>query len=222
MPSKPGFTRNVLTIARTDPATAATQVVSEFTVQGEQTSVPQLYQVHSTQNATEYLAAVSQNFRGWITAGPAITVLALQPDRTRIQLLDVRDPANVSQAWELELFDVRDILRPRSIASHVLGRRGSFSEATSDPHALTVYSRAAETACASRCRSTCSPGRDQTFPAHSTGPTRARTCSRSRGWTAVRRSSTSRASSRPRRRMGPTDFGSATRHAEARSDARRL
>ena len=103
VPSNPGFTRNVLTIARTDPANATTQVVSEFTVQGEQTSVPQLYQVQSTQNATEYLAAVSQNFRGWITAGPAITVLALQPDRTRIQLLDVRDPANVSQAWELEL-----------------------------------------------------------------------------------------------------------------------
>ena len=103
VPAQPGFTRNVLTIARTNPATADTQVVSEFTVQGEQTSVPQLYQLQSAQGATEYLAAVSQNFRGWFGFGPAITLLALQPDRTRIQLLDVRDPANVSQAWEIEL-----------------------------------------------------------------------------------------------------------------------
>ncbi|HET9447708.1 MAG TPA: beta-propeller domain-containing protein, partial [Steroidobacteraceae bacterium] len=35
--------------------------------------------------------------------GPALDLMALQPDRTRVQLLDVRDPANVSQAWELQL-----------------------------------------------------------------------------------------------------------------------
>lgn len=102
VPSAPGITRNVLTIARTEPATAGTQIVSQFSLDGEQTSVPQLYAVQSTQGATEYLAAVSQDFRGWI-GGPAIDFLALQPDRTHVQLLDVRDPANVSQAWEIEL-----------------------------------------------------------------------------------------------------------------------
>jgi hypothetical protein len=102
VPAKPGITRNVLTIARTEPATAGTQIVSEFLVPGEQTSLPQLYRVQTPQGATEYLAAISQDFRGWI-GGPAIDFLALQPDRTRIQLLDVRDPANVSQAWEIEI-----------------------------------------------------------------------------------------------------------------------
>lgn len=102
VPLVPGITRNVLTVARTDPATAGTQVVSEFAVPGEQTSLPQLYQVQSPQGATQYLAAVSQDFRGWI-GGPALDFLALQPDRTHIQLLDVRDPANVSQAWEIQL-----------------------------------------------------------------------------------------------------------------------
>jgi hypothetical protein len=101
-PTTPGITRNVLTVARTDAATAATQIVSEFSLHGEQTSLPQLYQVQSAQGATEYLAAVSQDFRGWI-GGPAIDFMALQPDRTRVQLLDVRDPANVSQAWEIEI-----------------------------------------------------------------------------------------------------------------------
>lgn len=31
-----------------------------------------------------------------------VTSLALLPDRTTVQLLDVRDPQNVSQAWDLE------------------------------------------------------------------------------------------------------------------------
>jgi hypothetical protein len=92
----------VLTVARTEPATAGTQVVSEFTVPGEQTGLPQLYQLQSEQGSAEFLAAISQDYRGWL-GGPALDVLALQPDRTRIQLLDVRDPANVSQAWELQL-----------------------------------------------------------------------------------------------------------------------
>ncbi|HTJ17113.1 MAG TPA: beta-propeller domain-containing protein [Steroidobacteraceae bacterium] len=101
-PATPGITHNVLTVARTEPAMAATQIVSEFSLPGEQTSLPQLYQVPSPQGATEFLAAVSQDFRGWI-GGPAIDFLALQPDRTRIQLLDVRDPASVSQAWQIEI-----------------------------------------------------------------------------------------------------------------------
>jgi hypothetical protein len=102
VPATPGITHNVLTVARTESATAGTQIVSEFSLAGEQTSLPQLYQVPSSQGATEFLAAVSQDFRGWI-GGPALDFLALQPDRTRIQLLDVRDPANVSQAWQIEL-----------------------------------------------------------------------------------------------------------------------
>jgi len=102
LPASPGLTRNMLTIARTDPATAGTVAVSEFAIQGEQTGLPQLYQLQESQGVTEFLAAISQDFRGWV-GGPAIDFLWLQPDRTRIQLLDVRDPANVSQAWEIEL-----------------------------------------------------------------------------------------------------------------------
>jgi hypothetical protein len=102
VPTMPGLTRNVLSVARTDPATASTQLVSEFTVPGEQTGLPQLYQLQSEQGAAEFLAAVSQDYRGWL-GGPAVDLMALQPDRTRIQLLDVRDPGNVSQAWEIQL-----------------------------------------------------------------------------------------------------------------------
>ena len=102
VPASPGFTRNVLTVARTEPATAGTQIVSQFTVPGEQTGLPQLYQLQSEQGSAEFLAAISQDYRGWL-GGPALDFMALQPDRTRIQLLDVRDPANVSQAWELQL-----------------------------------------------------------------------------------------------------------------------
>ena len=43
---------------------------------------------------------------------------------------------------KVELFDVRDILRPRSLGSYSFGKRGSSSEATGDPHALTLYSPA--------------------------------------------------------------------------------
>lgn len=102
VPASPGLTRNVLTVARTDPATAGAQIVSEFTASGEQTGLPQLYQLQSEQGSAEFLAAVSQDYRGWI-GGPALDFMALQPDRTRIQLLDVRDPGNVSQAWEIQL-----------------------------------------------------------------------------------------------------------------------
>ncbi len=102
VPASPGLTRNVLAVARTEPATASTQVVSEFTLAGEQTGLPQLYQLQSEEGSAEFLAAVSQDFRGWI-GGPALDFMALQPDRTRVQLLDVRDPGSVSQAWEIQL-----------------------------------------------------------------------------------------------------------------------
>jgi hypothetical protein len=101
--SGPGVTINVLTITRTNAATAGIELVSEFALPGEQSSLPQLYQVQSAQGETEFLAAVSQHYAGWMIGGPAIDILAIHPDRTRIQLLDVRDPANVSQAWELQL-----------------------------------------------------------------------------------------------------------------------
>jgi hypothetical protein len=52
------------------------------------------------------------------------------------------DPQGLRDGVKVELFDVRDILRPRSLGSHVFGRRGSSSEATSDPHALTLHALA--------------------------------------------------------------------------------
>ena len=86
------------------------------------------------------------------------------------------DAQGIRDGVKVELFDVRDILRPRSLGSYFFGRRGSFSDATSDPHALTVYARDA-----GRVRiglpidvfNTRAPSR-----ACSTGPTRARTCLR--------------------------------------------
>jgi hypothetical protein len=51
------------------------------------------------------------------------------------------DAQGIRDGVKVELFDVRDILRPRSLGSYLFGRRGSFSDATSDPHALTVYAR---------------------------------------------------------------------------------
>ncbi|WP_129646348.1 beta-propeller domain-containing protein [Peristeroidobacter agariperforans] len=98
-----GLIRNVLKVVSTDPTTAGTQVVSEFTLAGEHSSLPLLYQVQSASGATEYLAAVSQDYRAWLQAQPVIDALAIQPDRTIVQFLDVRDPSNVSQAWQIEL-----------------------------------------------------------------------------------------------------------------------
>jgi hypothetical protein len=54
------------------------------------------------------------------------------------------DATGIRDGVKVELFDVRDILRPRSIGSRVFGRRGSASEATGDPHALTLHSPAAD------------------------------------------------------------------------------
>lgn len=103
VPGVPGLTSNTLTIARTNPASAAVEILSEFELAGEQSSLPQLYQLQSAQGATQFLAAISQKYIGWMQGGPAIDVLVANPDRTHIQLLDVRDPANVSQAWEIEI-----------------------------------------------------------------------------------------------------------------------
>ncbi|GFE80296.1 hypothetical protein GCM10011487_22960 [Steroidobacter agaridevorans] len=98
-----GLIRNVLKVVSTDAVSAATQVVSEFTLAGEHSSVPLLYQVQSSSGDTEYLAAVSQDSRAWLQAQPVIGTLVSQPDRTIVQFLDVRDPSNVSQAWQIEL-----------------------------------------------------------------------------------------------------------------------
>ncbi len=94
--------RNFLTITRTDPGAAKVEAVSQFVLEGEESSLPQLYQLQSQQGATEYLVAVSQQHLGWLDGGPLLRALVVNPDRTRIQVLDVRDPANVSQAWEIE------------------------------------------------------------------------------------------------------------------------
>jgi hypothetical protein len=99
----PGTSRNVLKIARTNPSTAEVQVVAEFVLEGEQSSLPLLYQQQSDQGETVALAAVSQYNAGWWIAQPQVTSLVVQPDRTTIQVLDVSDPRNVFQAWEIEL-----------------------------------------------------------------------------------------------------------------------
>jgi hypothetical protein len=52
------------------------------------------------------------------------------------------DATGIRDGVKVELFDVRDILRPRSIGSRIFGRRNSSSEATSDPHALTLHAPA--------------------------------------------------------------------------------
>lgn len=101
VPAHPGMTRNVLVIAKTQPADATLEVLTEFTLAGEQSTTPLLYQLQNASGAAEYLAAVSQDYQGW--ASPQPQALVVLPDRTRIQLLDVRDPHNVSQAWQLEL-----------------------------------------------------------------------------------------------------------------------
>ncbi|HKU12936.1 MAG TPA: beta-propeller domain-containing protein [Steroidobacteraceae bacterium] len=103
VPAHPGQTRNVLTISRTHADTGLAEMVSEFAIEGEQSSLPQIYQLQSNTGVTQYLPAISQSYQGWLMAQPTLTALTIQPDRTRIQLLDVRDPANVSQAWTIEL-----------------------------------------------------------------------------------------------------------------------
>ena len=62
-----------------------------------------LYALRPQQGTAEYLVAVSQNYQGWLMPMIPIAALVVQPDRTTIQVLDVRDPQNISQAWKLEL-----------------------------------------------------------------------------------------------------------------------
>ena len=101
--STPQLSRNVLNIARTDPATASVEPVSKFVIEGGQSATPLIYALQSQDGAAEYLVAVSQNYQGWLLPMAPISALVIQPDRTTIQLLDVRNPQNVSQAWKLEL-----------------------------------------------------------------------------------------------------------------------
>jgi hypothetical protein len=103
VPAKPGITRNVLKIAKTNPANATLEVTTEFEIAGEQSTLPVIYEVQSEEDATQFIAAVSQNYGGWLSQQPQATSLVVLPDRTRVQLLDVRDPYNVSQTWEVEL-----------------------------------------------------------------------------------------------------------------------
>jgi hypothetical protein len=46
--------------------TTRPQIVSEFTVPGAQTGLPHLYQLQSEQGSAEFLAAISQDYRGWL------------------------------------------------------------------------------------------------------------------------------------------------------------
>jgi hypothetical protein len=51
----------------------------------------------------EYIAAVTQNSLGWFLPLAQIDALVVQPDRTTVQLLDVRDPYHVEQVWQVQL-----------------------------------------------------------------------------------------------------------------------
>jgi hypothetical protein len=102
-PSQAVLSRNVLEISRTDAQTASVEAAGKFVIEGEQSAEPLLYQLQTSQGAAEYLIAVSQNFQGWLMPQVPIAALVIQPDRTTVQLLDVRDPQNVSQSWKLEL-----------------------------------------------------------------------------------------------------------------------
>jgi len=99
----PGMTRNVLKIVKTNTQDATLEVASEFTIPGEQSTLPQIYQLQTASGETEFIAAVSQNYQGWMLPQPHVTSLVVQPDRTKLQLIDVRDAYNVGQAWEVEL-----------------------------------------------------------------------------------------------------------------------
>jgi uncharacterized secreted protein with C-terminal beta-propeller domain len=97
------LSRNVLGVSRTDPLTAAVEPLSNYVIEGEQSAVPALYHLPNQEGTAEYLVAVSQNFEAWTMTAMPIAALVIHPDRTTIQVLDVRDPRHVSQAWKLEL-----------------------------------------------------------------------------------------------------------------------
>lgn len=99
----PEMTRNVLKIVRTHPATASVEVVSGFDIEGQQSTLPLIYQVQNEGGETQYIAAVTQHYQGWSLMLPQASALVVQPDRTTLQLLDVSDPYNVSQTWKMEL-----------------------------------------------------------------------------------------------------------------------
>jgi uncharacterized secreted protein with C-terminal beta-propeller domain len=94
---------NVLSIARTDPTNALVEPISNYVIPGEQSTAPQLYQLPTHEGTAEYLVAVSQNYQAWYGVEPLLAALVVHPDRTTIQVLDVRDPHHVSESWRLEL-----------------------------------------------------------------------------------------------------------------------
>jgi beta propeller domain-containing protein len=98
----PQRSQNVLAIARTDVTAAKAELISNYVIEGEQSATPLLYQIPASGGRAEYLVAVSQDNSGWFMPLP-ITALVIQPDSTTVQLLDVRDPQRVSQAWKLRI-----------------------------------------------------------------------------------------------------------------------
>jgi uncharacterized secreted protein with C-terminal beta-propeller domain len=99
----PQWSRNVLDIIRTQPATAGFEYVTHYSMEGQTNISPQLYLVRAQTGTTDYVAAVSQDYRGWLAASPPVSSLVVQPDLTILQVLDVHDPLNVSQAWSVEI-----------------------------------------------------------------------------------------------------------------------
>lgn len=94
---------NVIAIARTDATAATVQPIANFVLEESQSDVPQLYRFPGTGQA-DSLVAVSNDFSGWaIPLTTPVSDLVVRPDRTTVQLLDVRDPLNVSQAWKLRI-----------------------------------------------------------------------------------------------------------------------
>jgi hypothetical protein len=100
----PQLSRNVLSIARTNSANATVERVGKFVIEGEQNTTPSLYLLSAAgSTATDYVVALSQYYQAWLLPANPLIALDRPPDRTTIQLLDVRDPLNVSQAWKLEI-----------------------------------------------------------------------------------------------------------------------
>ena len=96
--------KNVLAIARTDSVSGLVQPISNYVIEGEESTSPLLYQLPVSGGPAEYIVAVSQDLVGWhIASLVPITALVNQPDRTTVQLLDVRDPQNVSQVWKIQI-----------------------------------------------------------------------------------------------------------------------
>jgi uncharacterized secreted protein with C-terminal beta-propeller domain len=101
----PQVTRNVLSILRTNPANATTTPVATFTIDAEQTDPPMVYLLQNELGHADALAAVSHDMRFWAIPFATTTTLpqVIEPDTTRVHLLDVSDPYNVRQTWKLEI-----------------------------------------------------------------------------------------------------------------------